>query len=77
MPQPAPAILIQESVHTTLSTTHHTRKRPSTDPRTTHGPHFVNSIDSIGVLVSQHEGDSRKGHHWNGSMFEQWYWFVQ
>jgi hypothetical protein len=40
-PQPAPAILSQESVHTTLSITHHTRKRPSTGPRTTHGPHFV------------------------------------
>jgi hypothetical protein len=25
-------------VHTTLSITHHTRKRPSTGPRTTHGP---------------------------------------
>jgi hypothetical protein len=34
----APAILSQESVHTTLSITHHTRKRPSTGPRTTHGP---------------------------------------
>jgi hypothetical protein len=31
-------ILSQESVHTTLSITHHTRKRPSTGPRTTHGP---------------------------------------
>jgi hypothetical protein len=38
-PQPAAAILSQESVHTTLSITHHTRKRPSTGPRTTHGPH--------------------------------------
>jgi hypothetical protein len=37
-PQPAPAILSQESAHTTLSITHHTRKRPSTSPRTTHGP---------------------------------------
>jgi hypothetical protein len=37
-PQPAPAILSQESVHTTLSITHHTRTRPSTCPRTTHGP---------------------------------------
>jgi hypothetical protein len=37
-PQPAPAILSQESVHTMLSITHHTRKRPSTGPRTTHGP---------------------------------------
>jgi hypothetical protein len=36
-PKPAPAILSQESVHTTLSITHHTRKRPSTGPRTTHG----------------------------------------
>jgi hypothetical protein len=36
--QPAPAILSQESVNTTLSITHHTRKRPSTGPRTTHGP---------------------------------------
>jgi hypothetical protein len=37
-PQPAPIILSQESVHTTLSITQHTRKRPSTGPRTTHGP---------------------------------------
>jgi hypothetical protein len=37
-PQPAPAILSQESVPTTLSITHHTRKRPSTGPRTTHDP---------------------------------------
>jgi hypothetical protein len=37
-PQPAPPILSQESVHTTLSITHHTRKQPSTGPRTTHGP---------------------------------------
>jgi hypothetical protein len=34
-PQPAPAILSQESVHTMLSITHHTRKRPSIDPQTT------------------------------------------
>jgi hypothetical protein len=31
-PQPALVILSQESVHTTLSITHHTRKRPSTGP---------------------------------------------
>jgi hypothetical protein len=37
-PQLAPAILSQESIHTTLSITDHTRKWPSTDPRTTHGP---------------------------------------
>jgi hypothetical protein len=37
-PQPAPAILSQESVHTMLSITHHTRKRPSTGPGNTHGP---------------------------------------
>jgi hypothetical protein len=41
-PQPAPAILSQESVHTTLSITHHTRKRPSTGHRTTHGPQSLN-----------------------------------
>jgi hypothetical protein len=41
-PQPAPALLSQESVHTTLSITHHTRKRPSTGPRTTHGPQWLN-----------------------------------
>jgi hypothetical protein len=33
-PQPAPAILGHESVHTMLSITHHTRERPSTDPQT-------------------------------------------
>jgi hypothetical protein len=33
-PQPKPTILCQESVHTALSTTHHTRKRPSTGPLT-------------------------------------------
>jgi hypothetical protein len=32
-PQPAPAILGKESVHTTLSITVHTRERPSTGPR--------------------------------------------
>jgi hypothetical protein len=36
--QPTPTILSQESVHTTLSITHHTRKWPSTGLRTTHGP---------------------------------------
>jgi hypothetical protein len=38
-PHPAPAILSQESVHTTLSITYHTRKRPSTGPQTTHDRH--------------------------------------
>jgi hypothetical protein len=37
-PQPAPAILSQELVHTMLSITHHTRKRPSTGTRTKHCP---------------------------------------
>jgi hypothetical protein len=32
--QPAPAILGQESIHTTLSITHHSQERPSTGPRT-------------------------------------------
>jgi hypothetical protein len=31
--QPAPAILGQESVHTTLSITHHNQKRPTTGPQ--------------------------------------------
>jgi hypothetical protein len=35
-PQPAPAIHSQELVHTMLSITHHTRKRPSIRPRTRH-----------------------------------------
>jgi hypothetical protein len=39
--KPAPALLSQESVHTMLSITHHTRKRPSTGPRTTHGPRNI------------------------------------
>jgi hypothetical protein len=34
-PKPAPTVLSQESLHTTLSITHHTRKRPPTGPRTT------------------------------------------
>jgi hypothetical protein len=38
-PQPAPAILSQELVHTMLLITHDTRKQPSTGPRTTHSPH--------------------------------------
>jgi hypothetical protein len=38
--QPAPAILSQELVHTTLSITHHTRKRSSTGTRSTHGPQW-------------------------------------
>jgi hypothetical protein len=42
-PQPAPATLGQESVHTTLSITHHRRKRPSTGPRTIHGPQRARS----------------------------------
>jgi hypothetical protein len=32
-PQPAPAILSQESIHTTLSITHNSQERPSTGPR--------------------------------------------
>jgi hypothetical protein len=47
--QPTPAILSQESVHTTLSITHHTRKRPSTGPRTTPGPQLC-----VGSLVQWH-----------------------
>jgi hypothetical protein len=32
--QPAPAILSKESIHTTLSITHHSQERPPTGPRT-------------------------------------------
>jgi hypothetical protein len=49
-PQPAPAILSQELVHTMLSITHHTRKRPSTGPRTTHGfqsPLLMSALTTI------------------------------
>jgi hypothetical protein len=55
-PQPAPAILSQESVHTTLSITHHTRKRPSTSPRTTHGPHEPQLRIMIETF-KRHDGD--------------------
>jgi hypothetical protein len=51
-PQPAPTILSQESVHTTLSITHHTRKRPSTGPRTTHGPQDEPNITLIEKALS-------------------------
>jgi hypothetical protein len=37
-PAPAAVILTQQSVHTTLSITYHTRKRPSTGPRNKRGP---------------------------------------
>jgi hypothetical protein len=49
-PQPASAILSQESVHTTLSITRHTRKWPSTDPRTTHGSHKWKSQESTSIF---------------------------
>jgi hypothetical protein len=59
-PQPAPAILSQESVHTTLSITHHTRKRPSTGPRTTHGPQLhnftLNAISQAATFFDVREG---------------------
>jgi hypothetical protein len=45
-PQPAPAILSQEFVHTTLSITHHTRKRPSTGPQT-----LQSSVLHVNALV--------------------------
>jgi hypothetical protein len=51
-PQPAPAILSQELVHTTLSITHHTMKRPSIGPRTTHGPLF--SLGFLGLAWQLH-----------------------
>jgi hypothetical protein len=47
-PQPAPPILSQESAYTILSITHHTRKQPSTGPRTTHGPQTCGGQSSNG-----------------------------
>jgi hypothetical protein len=46
-PQPALAILSQESVHTTMSITHHTKKWPSSGPRTTHSPQYSVRKDSL------------------------------
>jgi hypothetical protein len=54
-PQLAPALLSQESVHTMLSITHHTRKWASTGPRTTHGPQspLDECIDNTQDLVTR------------------------
>jgi hypothetical protein len=53
--QPAPAILSQELVHTMLSITHHTRKRPSSGPRTTQVLNLPldECIDNTHVLVTK------------------------
>jgi hypothetical protein len=59
-PQPAPAILSQESVHTTLSITHHTRKRPSTGPRSTHVPQYC--LQRCDIFVVQILLDISWGH---------------
>jgi hypothetical protein len=58
-PQPAPAILSQESVHTALSITHHTRKRPSTGPRMTHGPHQLIDEEVQKIIQKLSEGDPK------------------
>jgi hypothetical protein len=50
--QPAPAILSQESVHTMLSITDHSRKRPSTGPQTTHGSQWLVFILSWYIIRS-------------------------
>jgi hypothetical protein len=54
-PQPAPTILCLESVHTTLSITHHTRKRPSTGPLTTQVLNLPldECIDNTHILVTK------------------------
>jgi hypothetical protein len=51
-PQPAPTILDQESVHTTLSITHHTKERPSTSRRTLRSS-FIQSIPKITSMPSK------------------------
>jgi hypothetical protein len=58
--QPAPPILRQESVHTTLSITHHTRKRPSTGPRTTHGSHGVDQPKALRASHLQNKKRERE-----------------
>jgi hypothetical protein len=52
--QPEPAILDQESVHTTLSITHHSKERPSTGPRMfwSSGRRWHQSIIECTVLAS-------------------------
>jgi hypothetical protein len=55
-PQPAPAILSEESVHTTLSITHHIRKRPSIGPQTTYGPQWAEHA-GFGGLPTQPSED--------------------
>jgi hypothetical protein len=53
-PQPAPTILDQELVHTTLSITHHTKERPSTGPRTLQSSpsHFLQSGVSTNQIIT-------------------------
>jgi hypothetical protein len=52
-PQPALAILSQESVHTMLSITHHTRRRPSAGPRTTQALMTSTSMSSFEELAKR------------------------
>jgi hypothetical protein len=58
-PQPTPAILSQQSFHTTLSITHHNRKRPTTSSRTTQALSLPldECINNTHVLVTK---DKRK-----------------
>jgi hypothetical protein len=62
-PQPAPAILSQESVHTTLSITHHTRKRPSIGARTPNGPHTINEYTMYMKKLGVHRAHVTLGAH--------------
>jgi hypothetical protein len=61
-PQLAHAILCQESVHTMLSITHHTRKRPTTGPRTTQALNLPLDvcIDNTHILVTKEKKKRRE-----------------
>jgi hypothetical protein len=48
-PQPTHPILQQESIHTTLSITHHTRMQPFTNPRTTQALSHRHRLDRSGL----------------------------
>jgi hypothetical protein len=59
-PQPAPAILSQESA--TFSITHHTRKRPTTGPRTTQALNLPldECIDGTHILVTKEKRERKE-----------------
>jgi hypothetical protein len=65
--QPAPAILGQESVHTTLSITHHSQERPSTGPQTLQSSREPFAREVVHKLEREEEGD----HSQEGSLYSK------